>query len=64
MKSQQREQFISGTKLISTPSEMIFKNSVQLLYLDSYSADSDINELWSVFRQKIKDMMCMVPSKS
>ena len=33
-------------------------------FVSTYSVDSDINELWSVFKQKIKDTMCMVPSKT
>ena len=32
-------------------------------FVSRYSVDSDINDLWVVFKQKIKDMMCMVPSK-
>ena len=33
-------------------------------FVSTYSVDSDINELWSVFKQKIKDTMCIVPSKT
>lgn len=32
-------------------------------FVSRYSVDSDINMLWSVFKQRIKDMMCKVPSK-
>ena len=33
-------------------------------FVSRYSVDSDINKLWSIIKQKTKDVMCMVPSKS
>lgn len=33
-------------------------------FVSGYSVDSDVNMLWLVFKQGIKDMMCKVPSKS